>query len=160
MGLPNRPAEAPVEVWQGSLTLVVGTAPQGLLGAQQIAVPEGGGLSTTSSTLQLASAISNLRPSGIRTCFALRHAGRGPERGLGSLGWALKKPNISPNKPVPPGPAPSHPVSPLAVYSRFHLEKWDEMRQGGMPWDVTERTLKVETRVRTPLGLPKSSSAK
>jgi hypothetical protein len=63
------------------------------------------------------------------------------------------KPNIPPNKSVPGRPGMAQMVAPVVEGGRFELRKCDFVRPAGSRCDDPAQPLKVEPRVRTPLGL-------
>jgi hypothetical protein len=63
------------------------------------------------------------------------------------------KPNIPPNKSVPGRPGMAQLVPPVVEGGRFELQKCDSVGPDELRCHDPFRPLKVETRVRTPLGL-------
>jgi hypothetical protein len=63
-------------------------------------------------------------------------------------------PNTPPNNSVASCPGVSRLSTLVLAWSHSDLQSYDKEGQSLLPWDVPDRPLKVETRVRIPLGLP------
>jgi hypothetical protein len=70
----------------------------------------------------------------------------------------LRKPNIPPNRSVAGGCSAAQPVPSVHEDTRSDVRKCDGVGRAGSRYDDPFPPLKVETRVRTPLGLPEGTS--